>query len=353
MRVRSLLRVHPQGHLSPVLSLVAASVMLALPLYFFLRATFRSLRNARLARVPDAARVDGASGEGVYKGKVARAEDAEVAMRVEIDQAGTESETSGEYSWKWTETNRRVEFAPFYLVRKDGTRLRVEPTEGAYLVDDLDRKIRVKDDFRTKVAELVEGEYVWIAGVVTEGPDPESREGRGYRGAGMGKILRAPRARPLLISSEPLGARYSQRARFHARFAAALVLVLIACAAMVAPYADRVLGTTYRGAITHVVELHDEDGHPSGYDTDVEGPFPKVTSTLKTENAEGVAADVRVGRFSRQIGARATMHLFYPPFAFILVAIAAIAYRIRAGQTLPWYRRKLVESGSGKLADNR
>jgi hypothetical protein len=348
-----LLRVHPQGHLSPVLSLVAASIMLALPVYFFLCATLRSLRNARLARVPDEARVDGASGEGVYEGKVARAEDAAVAMRVEIDQTGTESETSGSYSWRWTETDRRVHFAPFYLVRNDGARLRVEPTEGAYLVDDLDRKIRVKDDFRTKVAELVEGEHVWIAGSLSDGPDPESREGRGYRGAGMGKILRAPRSRPLLISSEPLGARYAQRSRFHARFAAALLLVLTACAAMVAPFADRTLGTSYRGAVTHVVELHDEDGHPSGYDTDVEGAFPKVTSTLKTENAEGAVADVRVGRFSSQIGARATLHFFYPPLAFFLVAIAAIAYRIRAGQTLPWYRRKLVESGSGKLADNR
>lgn len=351
--MRSLLRVHPQGHLSPVLSLVAASTMLALPLYFFLRATLRSLRNARLARVPDAARVDGASGEGVYRGTVARAADADVAMRVEIDQQGTESESSGSYSWKWTETDRRVHFAPFYLVREDGTRLRVELTEAAYLVDDLDRKIRVKDDFRTKVAELVEGEEVWIAGVMSEGPDPEAREGGGYRSGAMGKVLRAPRTRPLLVSSEPLGERYAQRARFHGRFAAALALVLVACAALVAPFADRVLGSAHRGTITQVVELHDEDGHPSGYDTDVEGDFPKVTSTLVTANAEGVAADVRVGRFSRQIGAQATMHLLYAPFALLLVAIAAIAYRIRAGQTLPWYRRKLVESGSGKLEDNR
>ncbi len=347
------MRVIPQSHLPPNTSVVVALLMVATPLYFFLRAGFRALRNARLARVPDAARVDGAQGEAVYEGEVARAEDAAVAMRVEIDQQGSESESSGSYSWKWTETNRRVEFAPFYLVRADGTRLRVEPTDGAYLVDDLDRKIRVKDDFRTKVAELVEGEQVWIAGVVSAGPDPESREGRGYRGAGMGQILRAPRSRPLLISSEPLGARYAQRARFHARFAGALFLVAMACAGMMAPYVDRALGTTHTGTITAVDELHDEDGHPSGYDTDVEGDFPKVRSTLKTPHAVGEVAQVRVGRLSSQIGDCGTLSLFLPPLAFVLVLIAAIAYRIRAGQTLPWYRRKLVESGSGKLADNR
>ncbi len=334
-------------------SAIAAAFMLAVPMYFLLRALVRSLRNARLARIPDAVRVDAARGEGVYHGKVARALDAGVAMRVEIDQQGTESESSGSYSWKWTETDRRVQFAPFYLVRGDGSRLRVELTEAAYLVDDLDRKIRVKDDFRTKVAELVEDEEVWIAGVLTDGPDPEVREGGGYRGGAMGKVLRAPRGRPLLVSSEPLGDRYRQRSRFHGRFAGVLALVLIACCGLVAPFVDRALGATHRGKITHVVELHDEDGHPSGYETDVEGDFPKVTSTLETASVESAVTEVRVGRFSGQIGARATMHHFFAPFALLLVAMAAIAYRVRAGQTLPWYRRKLVESGSGRLQDNR
>src|SRR6185369_6868987 len=123
-------------------------------------------------------------------GHVALAEGAARAVRVEVEQAGTESESSGVWSHEWTEVSRRVFVEPFYVVDAAGRRTRVEPRDDVLLVDSMNGKILVNLTRRIRTAELTPGEEVWASGELTAALDPEGATS-GYRDA-AGLVLRAP-----------------------------------------------------------------------------------------------------------------------------------------------------------------
>jgi hypothetical protein len=143
-------------------------------------------------------------GDTVVHGFVEYAAGSDGAMRVVVEQAGTEAESSGSWTSTWTETRRSIEVAPFYVVHSSGDRVRVEPSRETVLVSVLAAVAeRVDEAHRTRVAKIAPDAVVWVTGVLTKDHDPEGAGG--YRGS-SGWVMR-PAGHEMLISTEPLESR--------------------------------------------------------------------------------------------------------------------------------------------------
>ncbi len=185
-------------------------------LFWFLAEVMVALRFAARARQADASYQGEAPllpGPAIVHGAVEYAAGEERAVRLEVDQDGEEEESSGSWTTRWTEVDRRVFTAPFYLRLASGKRVRVEPTEQVYLVDDMDGLIRINKARRRRVAELTEGEMTFAVGELREGPDPELGTG-GYRDIPHAMVMQAPAGEDLYLSSRPLGQGFRKKARF-------------------------------------------------------------------------------------------------------------------------------------------
>lgn len=339
----------PADHFSPTVSWVVEAVLVLGPLAALLGALLRRARNALLARGARRAMGDATAEElgetCVVAGTVEYAGGASLAARVEIDQEGTEQEGSGSWSHRWTEVSRRLEVAPFYVVRPNGSRIRVEPTELAQLVDDLDGKVLVRRDKRIVSAELTPGETIWVVGSYVLGPDPENTTH--YRG-GTSRVLRPPPRGPMLLSSKPLDHRYRGRARLHRTFAVVHALLFLVCAWFAWPFLDRARGATSRGIVTASTERTDEDGDIKGWRVTVSAGGRTEENLLEENVSVGADVPVRAGRFSLQIGERATLS-YHVVWLLAALGLVIAVYRFSAKESLPWYRRKVVDTGSGRL----
>lgn len=281
----------------------------------------------------------------VVAGTVAYAANESLAARVEIDQDGAEQEGSGGWSHSWKEVSRRLAVAPFYVVRPNGSRIRVEPTELAQLVDDLDGKILVRRDRRVVSAELTPGETIWVVGRFALGADPEKPTH--YRG-GPTSVVRPPARGPMLLSSKPLDDRYRARARLHGWFAAAHLVLFLACAWFAWPFLDRARGVTSTGVVTETSARTDDDGDTTGWDVTFSANGRLWENVLEDQVAVGASVPIRAGKYSVQIGERATVS-YGLLWLLAGAALLALFYRFSAKESLPWYRRKVAETGSGRL----
>jgi hypothetical protein len=139
----------------------------------------------------------------------------------------------------WVESERTVEARPFYLVHASGARVRVEVPEPAIpgavrLVDALDQREHVDLARRRLRAEITPGEHVVVEGRLAREADPEAEHAQSYRDGGRGWVLRAPRGRPMLLSTEELGRTHRLR---HRALLTTLVLMTMAWIAAEAPLA--------------------------------------------------------------------------------------------------------------------
>jgi hypothetical protein len=304
------------------------------------------------------------AGELVVHGRVATAEGATRAVRVEVEQEGTESESSGVWSHAWTEVSRQVFVEPFYIVDAANRRTRVEPRDDVLLVDAMDGKILVNLTRRIRSAELTPGEEVWASGELTAAPDPEAAT-QGYRSSAS-LVLRAPPGRRMLLSSAPLGARFEAKERFYRRCSAVLGFVgMLAWAVVFGPYFVRgVAGETRMATVTQLrpYDTEDDDGHVTHHFSvgfTLPGASAGLTDDVSSEAfhrlQERQSIAVRwvpsIPRFT-SIGPQATMGNapLVVPFAFVWFA-ALLVYRNRIQRSLDWYEKKVVDKGKGKLAD--
>ncbi|MEP7125113.1 MAG: hypothetical protein ABJE95_29555 [Byssovorax sp.] len=301
------------------------------------------------------------AGEIVLHGRVATADGATLAVRVEVDQDGTETESSGVWSHAWTEVSRRIFVEPFYLVDAAGRRTRVEPPDDVLLVDAMDGKIMVNLARRTCSAELTPGEEVWAAGVLVVAPDPEG-PAHGYRGP-SGLVLKAPPSRRMLLSSEPLGARFEAKARFFRRWSALLGLAgALVWATVFGPYLLRAVAGETRSATITLLEPYDtdDDGHVTHH-------YRVLASVAPTE--PNVDDDVHEETFRRLQVGQSIVVRWVPsmpqvstlgpdaavgrsPLVILfwgLWVVSAIIYRSRIHASMGWYEKKVVDKGSGKL----
>ncbi|HTN89253.1 MAG TPA: hypothetical protein VL242_36495 [Sorangium sp.] len=340
---------------SLLVDVVATAGLLALA-FIALRRSRRERRAAAQAEASFRPDVELAPGEAVVMGTVEREQGADVAVRVEVEQEGTEAESSGVWSHEWSETNRKVRVHPFYLRHASGARVRVEPDEDVMLVDAL-RAID-EDHAVQRVDELVPGEQVFAVGELRRAPDPEAPT-QGYRERAQGYLLVPPSyGRPMLLSSEPLGQRFARRAAFHLRWAVAVAAAALAFNAVFAPFhARRWLGETVTVSVTQLHE-NEEDDENTHYEVSMRAADGAALSDevshadfVRLRGLERIKARyVPSWRSASTVGPDVTVHSA-AYIALPLFGALALAYVLRAHSTRPWYEQKLVEQGSGKLPD--
>ncbi|KYF55793.1 hypothetical protein BE04_37770 [Sorangium cellulosum] len=349
---------------SLLVDVVATAGLLALAV-LALRLSLRLRRATALADASFRANVALGPGEGVVLGTVEREQGADVAVRVEVEQKGVELASSvswrhgGAVSWRhaWTETGRKVRAHPFYLRHASGARVRVEPGEDVMLVDALDGMIRVDRTRRVRVAELVPGEEAFAFGELRRAPDPEAPP-LGYRERAQGYVLVRPRRRRMLLSSEPFGEQFARKAAFRLRWAIIAGVASLAFNAAFAPFhARRWLGETVEVRVTQLRESDDDRG---SFDVTMLGPhgvaFSDEVSYTDVDRVRGggrllEARYVPSWPSASTIGPDVTAHSF-AYVALPLFGVIAIAYFFRAHAALPWYEKKLIEHGSGRLAES-
>lgn len=329
-----------------------------------LRHRARQLRDAAAADASTSVNRDLTPGSCVLRGRVEYSQDANWAVRVDVDQDGEDQETSGVWTYKWTEKNRRVHIAPFYVRLESGRRIRIEPSDDVLLVDDMDGVVRIDLKKRTRYAELVPGETIYASGLLVRAPDPEnSALTGGYRNAAESLVLRPPASVSMLLSTEPLGARFRARAAFYAGAAKWIVSSAIFLHALFFGFhARRYLGQTENASIERLEHYttNDEGNEVFHYRVDVQthdglqivGHVPYSVYEQLTPGMQIPIRRIRgVLAKSSTIGSGVTSHSrawIFP--VFLLIAWAA--YRHLENTSRPWYERKVNDSGRGRLEDS-
>lgn len=309
-------------------------------------------------------------GPCVLAGHVAYAKDHTEAMRVEFTQLGTENESSGSWSHKWTEIHRKLTVNPFYVVRDGGERIRVEPVpEQSRLCDELENQVLIRENLpgvpdgsgpqRARFATLMPDEHVWVTGRLERGFDPE-RSGAatqaGYRESAQPTSWVVRGDPTLLVSSISLATHFRDRSWRHLRHALFFLLCLVGPLVMLSRYVDRLTGATVTGAVTYVANQTDDDNRVTGYRATVEHGFgTSKTEELDEAPAIGDQLTFRVGTHSDNPGSAARFSQDEMVLCFVF-CLFALLFRcgsaIMLTTSLPWYRSdkvKVEDSGSGRL----
>jgi hypothetical protein len=354
---------------SPLMSLVLVyGVLLAVPLLLVAFSLLNIARYRRRATQAEAAYDPGAplaTGEATLFGTVEQAQDADVAVRVEVDQHGEEAESSGSWTHTWTEVDREVKVHPFYIRHASGERIRVDPTEKVFLVDAMDGVIRINLTQRTRVAELTAGEQVFAMGTLTRelDPEPRSSEGGAYRGAPTGYVLRRPASSPVLLSTEPLGRRFRSRAWLHCISILFILPFVVGSHLLLLPYHLRMAGSTVEGEITRLkyyTTKDDEGGTVHHHDVwidvpdvgEVEDEVPgRIYAQLKVGDRIPVRLPVWRPASWAGVGPHATANLGGVIVSLIVLGLLVTCYVV-VPRRKRWYEGRVVDSGSGKLEES-
>jgi hypothetical protein len=321
----------------------------------------RAVRRVALARAAERSVGDNPpalveSSDVVLTGVVRHLDDHTVAVKVSIDQHGAESESSGSWSYTWTEIDREIVVKPFVLELADKTRVRVDAPPNVDVADALDQKVWIDRNHRVLSAELVPGERIWARGRLERGPAVAAS---GYRDVAWGWVL-VPTRGQMLLSSEPLGQGLRDRARFH-RLVGVIGLVLLAATQLTfLRFYARYLGHTETGTVTNTryYTTTDDDGDSEDhYEVDVtlhDGLADTFSIGAGDYDLAKRAPALPVRRASAsnwELGSEATIGwwhgvpILFAPSAFLLL------YRMARARSRPWFRRKLNESGSGHLPE--
>ncbi len=324
----------------------------------------REMRDAKAAELSADADVEWKPGPAVLFGEVEYAQGATGAVRVDVDQEGSESESSGVWSHSWTEKNRRVHVEPFYLKVFPDKRIRVEPTRDVYLVDEMDGKIRVDLKNRTRFAQLTPGESVYAVGELVRAHDPEAAgASSGYRSSRDVFVLRPRANESMLLSSEPLGKRYRARASFYSSSLAWFVVAFTAFhLAMINYHLRQFSGETILTTITKLdhYTTKDDDGDdvhhyrvvakaPSG--KDISDHIDAMDFFRLQEGGEVPFRWVPGGPSASTIGPDVTVS-FLAMGVLPLLWVVWAAFRGVERDRKPWYERKVNDSDSGKLEES-
>lgn len=360
-----------RGDRSPKVVYLALTILVASSAAAFVRSVRARRRSAAYDRDESAAlRAPLAAGDCVLHGKVAYARGKNEAMRMEFVQEGSESESSGSWSHQWKEIARKLTVQPFYVVRPDGSRVRVEPPpDQSRLFDDLESKILVRSELDTNLkvsgpvrgrfATLVPDETIWVTGRLVRGVDPEAGASDGvsaYRTSGRGDSWVLTGAPTLLVSSVSLAKHFAERARRHFRDGIIYAVVLVAPLVMLHRYVDRAGGETVTATVQKVREVQNDDGQTTGYVAVVR----HADRILETESLDaapevGSAIAMRIGQHSYNTGPVARYSVGEQVTAFVILMVCIILRWILfhySAVALPWYRSEKItvdEGGNGRL----
>jgi hypothetical protein len=283
------------------------------------------------------------------------------AVVVEIDQLGREYKTKSGWAHQWSEVRRSVVATPFYVVRANGERVRVEPDSRVFLIDKLDVTERTGHDQRVRRARLSPGEHVFILGEMVRAPDPKLG---GYREAAEGWVLRPPRGERMLVSTEPLEDRHRARARiwFHLAWVGAALLLawhglLFADVHAKALFGHVVTKTAVDKTWTKKwVKPSKGRAYWAYYYWIGAAGSDGVRSVSQVESSsyQAIEKGAELSFLERdgklQIGAKACAGDGSGVFGVVVAGIWAVIFLVVVLSTRPWWMRKqVVESGSGRL----
>ncbi len=368
------LNVYANNHFGPALSfvLVAALDLFVLGLVLFcvreLARARRAVRAAEGAFDPHAPLVDRTR---FVAGTVAFARDEKLAVRVSIEQHGSEQSTRNGTSHQWREVSRHTVARPFYIVHSSGARVRVTAGDAdLVLVDQLDKREWTERTRRVRRAELSEGERVVAEGLLQRGHDPEAVAGEGYRGAPVGWSL-GPLAGKLHLSTEGLARRHALRARAFTKALIALPLLAACALAPTAGYQVRALmgqdteatfigrsfwttRTNKGGIVEHfaVSYMFERDGETVQDRVEVDNSdyfaLPDATRGVYSDGHRVWVRAVRSFPSMNSLGRGATVHGGWWALSAGM-CLLLLGWVLQKHQYRRWYERPLNDSGSGAL----
>ncbi len=294
----------------------------------------------------------------VLCGVVRHFEDNDVAVKVKVTQAGSENESSGSWTHSWIEIDRDIEVRPFLLELPDGQLVRVDPPKNVDVADALDQKVWINRNRRVLSAELVPGERIWARGRLQR--SDVAAPGSAYRDVAWGWAL-GPADGQMLLSSEPLGAGLRQRVSFHARYATMAIVLLCAIQLSLGWFYSRLSAETVivEVASKQYYQTTDSDGDSHDHHVITLAPSSNVNDrTVHISDDDymyidaGSRVPIRRATVSNwNLGASASLAIWHGLFVFFLPFVLLVAYAYRRRASRPWFRRKVNESGVGRLPD--
>lgn len=291
-------------------------------------------------------------------------------VRVDIHQQGREWQHKGQWSHNWTETWRNVHTRPFFIVRDDGVRVRVEPSPNVIVRDRHDNIIRHNLTSRTRVAEITAGERVHVTGVVVGAA--QNASAGAYR-AGFGTpVVRPPTVGRMVISAEAPGDTSLARMRFHRNWAVALMVLFAFAVSVIVPTFEvlSLTGRTEWATPTAVrnwrvwVKPKNSPGYWA-YHYAVQGTVMRDNTAITVDDESG--PDVHraveeqtcsqvpfvvstVAPSVHQFGTAPYLTVGRCILLGILCLVLVIAYPASVVSSRPWYmKKKVVDGGGGRL----
>lgn len=356
--------------LTPEASLLWALCLGAIGLGVWLVAVLRcwqlgaQLRRAR-SMPPAPARF--ASGPALLQGRV-ETQNGEPAVRVEIEQLGTEQRVKGEWSHRWREYMRTVRVQDFQLQLARGERILVAPDQSVRLIAPLETLPRSADQ-RTRVAVLAAGESAWVSGTLEHIHNHDGTP-LAARGDAPSWRLRGSAECPLQITTPSLEASLTEQHASYRRAAWWLALgVLLHLTIFSAFYALLLAGKTEAVLIsrTYTYLTQRKNGskvehymivgaiHPPKGGMLVEGEVDKHPyDMLRFGFVQRLPFTYVPGLpFIHDVGAHATVTTVAVMLGSLLAGSSAIALVVFVLNARPWHvRQPLVEGGAGRLSQS-
>ena len=347
--------VYAEWAMPPAIAMFVVAGSLLLLLIGVVVAFGRARRRSLLASSAEASAsdeppplVEGA--DVVLSGIVRHHEEHEVAVKVAITQYGSESESSGSWSHSWTEIDREIVLAPFLLELANGQLVLVEPPKNVDVADALDQKVWIDRNKRVLSAELVPGEQIYARGRLER--SDRAVPGGAYRDVTWGWALR-PTDGQMLLSSEPLGAGMRQRAAFHRRNAWWALVLLVATQLSLVWFYGRLAAPTERMTVQAKRFYYSTDSEGDRTDhhmITIRGVEVEIDDDDYEAILEGTKLPVRVSSLTNwNLGSSATLRTWHGAIIATAPFVFWIGYRARRQSTRPWFRRKVNESGAGRL----
>lgn len=355
----------PEGHASVAGSRdMVVMTCAVLPSCLMFLCLFLASIAQRRARIAGAAYLRDAPlqpGRAVLFGAVELARHEPFAVRAEIEQRGTESKGKNGWTHAWTERSRTVTARPFYIAEQRGARIRVEPPDNVQLVDEMDRTEVHSRTERTKQAELGPGEEIYAIGELVNASDPEQPSGYRMK-EGTALVLRQPQRGRMLLSSKPLSERFTRLEGFHRKWLYGFAGVAVFFQVVnVGFYWRALMGEHTLGSVVskrHYVTRSKSSTHDH-WEVTVEKPKGgRIVEDLRREDYDRLEQGSLVpivytekGMNLSQVGPAATQHVAVGIMACVVFFGMLVAYGIHRRSIRPWYERKLVEHGSGRLPE--
>jgi hypothetical protein len=357
--------LYPDGHLSPLLSMLVCYLLDgAVPAAFALVALASWVSHlvlAMRARAVEQSKGAQAQGRAVIRGVVELAQGAPGAVRVEVEQYGAEFLSKGRWAHKWFETGRRTLAHPFYVREESGRRVRVEPGADVKIIDDLDEVTYGASGVRTRAAAISPGEEAYVWGELGTGADPEQEAG--YRESRPAPVLRSPRSGVMLIASQPPAARFRATAFVHGMWFLGFVALLGVLQLFTLYQTIRlVAGETAVGTIVQKRSFTKVKRQQRIWHYEVTTRTPTGVSFVqevdsvdfeRVREGSSVALVFVPGHSGYELlGDRPTVPSDLPIGALLLLGSTAAGYVLHRRSLRPWYERKTVEErNAGRLRE--